>query len=764
MFQDGFKSFYTSWSDYLPGYPYILWLLGRINSFGIIPENLLYKLPAILCDVITGFLIYKIVAKSKGEKLGLIGAALYIFNPAIISNSTLWGQVDSFTALTAMLTIYLLPSNLILSAVSLSMGTLIKPQTAFIFPVVLFVMLKNKNTFVDLLKYTLVGLLVFVAAFIPFWNQSSLLTFIYNRIGLSLNQYPYTSVNAFNFWGLFGSWKPDMFYYQFSGYLVVLIAVLFLANKLWKTKNAQYFLMSFIFAASFVFFTRIHERHLLPVFAPLAVAAVENPLLLPIYIGFSLTYIANLYYAYFWITDNFKEVFSGLFVKFLEIVNVGLILSVFYILAKRLTIEWKKFALVLKNFKNSKNGTKRIDYKLPKVSITKKSSKIILYLILTFAFATRVFTLGSPPETYFDEVYHAFTAKVILSPDVAKAWEWWNTPPDGFAYEWTHPPLAKLGMALGMILFGQNSFGWRIPGALLGVGSVLLVYLLAREIFKDEGVGLLSAATFSLEGLALVMSRIGMNDSYILFFALLSLYLYLKDRNFLSALSFGLALASKWSAIWAVPIFGVIFLSYRKKMNWSYVWFLLLPFAIYLLSYFDMFLTGHNLGIWWEMQKQMWWYHTGLRATHPYTSQWWTWPFLVRPIYLYTSDEIGGTVSRIYAFGNPLVFWSGVVSVTTCLVLSYIEKNKKLGLIVFSYLIFFVPWALSPRIMFLYHYLPSIPFLAIATGYILRRYPKLIPYFFVPAILLFVYFYPHYTGLRIPLWLDQSYYWVSSWR
>jgi len=71
---------------------------------------------------------------------------------------------------------------------------------------------------------------------------------------------------------------------------------------------------------------------------------------------------------------------------------------------------------------------------------------------------------------------------------------------------------------------------------------------------------------------------------------------------------------------------------------------------------------------------------------------------------------------------------------------------------------------MSPRIMFLYHYLPSIPFLAIASGFVLRRYPKLTTYYILLATVLFIYFYPHYTGLRIPEWLDTSYYWLSSWR
>jgi dolichyl-phosphate-mannose--protein O-mannosyl transferase len=143
---------------------------------------------------------------------------------------------------------------------------------------------------------------------------------------------------------------------------------------------------------------------------------------------------------------------------------------------------------------------------------------------------------------------------------------------------------------------------------------------------------------------------------------------------------------------------------------------------------------------------------------------WWSWPLLLRPIYLYTSDEIGGMVSRIYAFGNPVVFWFGFTSVLTSCYFAFKEKNKDIALVVFSYFIFFAPWALSPRIMFLYHYLPSVPFLAIATGYVLRRNPKLIYWVFGIGLLVFIYLYPHYTGLRIPLWLDASYYWLDSWR
>ena len=392
-----------------------------------------------------------------------------------------------------------------------------------------------------------------------------------------------------------------------------------------------------------------------------------------------------------------------------------------------------------------------------------KKLVIFLFAITLFSLAVRLFRISEPNHYYFDEVYHAFTAKLVLHND-AKAWEWWNAHPEGFAYEWTHPPLSKLIMAGGMKVFGENAFGYRFPAAIFGVGIVYLVYLLGKTIFKDEAVGLLSAAVFALDGLTLTLSRVGMNDTYFLFFVLLTIYCFLKKKDFWAAVAFGLALASKWSAVWGIPIILVLWLHQKKKLRLSLLWFLLLPAAIYLLTYTQMFLTGHDLNIFWGMQKQMWWYHTGLDATHAYGSSWSSWPLMIRPVYLYTSDEIGGWVSRIYAQGNPVVFWFGLAAVITSAVFAFIERNKKLGLIVFGYLVFFAPWAASPRIMFLYHYLPSLPFLSIASGYILRRFPKTIAYFLVPGVLLFIYFYPHWAGLKIPLWLDTSYYWFSSWR
>ena len=754
---NGFKNFYSGWSDYLPGYLYILWILGKLNLLFPAFQTILYKLPAILADVATGYLIYKTI----GKKKGIVFSLIYLFNPAVFTNSTLWGQVDSLTALFSLLSVCLFPINYYLSAVTLAVGTLIKPQAAFILHAILYMFIVYKKSFKDLFIYSSISLFIFVLGFVPFSNQSNLIQFIFNRLSISANQYQYGSVNAFSFWGLFGFWKPDNIIFWIGlGISIALITLITLIIYKKKIVNGEYLISFLSLLVTFLMMTRMHERHLLPVLAPLLIASVYNPVLLLVYVGLSFTYIANLSYAYFWITDNYKEIFNPVLIKFFIFTNIALFILTIVSIFRKIS-----FNIKFKFNKLSKN----IAFKTK--DVTSKQAKIYLFIILLFSLVTRTYALGNPKEMYFDEIYHAFTAKLVLHND-PKAWEFWNSNPEGFAYEWTHPPISKLGMALGMKIFGENSFGWRIPQAILGTLSVLLIYLLVEKIFKDKLVAIFSALVFSLEGLPLVLSRMGMNDTYVLFFSLLSVYLFLKDeqssplsgKNFLSALFFGFAIASKWSGIYTFPIIFISHFVFHKKIKISYLSFLIIPIAVYIASYGLMFSTGHTWTNFIDTQKQMWWYHTNLVAEHPYTSPAWSWPLLLRPIYLYDGQEVNNEVARIYAFGNPVVFWFGLFSIIFSMLISAIEKNKKLGFVIFSYLIFFLPWIVSPRIMFLYHYLPSIPFLAIASGFVLRRYPKSIVYFLVPSALLFIYFYPHWIGTRIPVWLDNSYYWFYSWR
>lgn len=772
----GLKNFYNGWSDYFPGYLYLLWILGKINLYTPEFQEILFKLPAIFADILTSLLIYKVVVVFKknkkedsgSEKVGIVFALMYLFNPAIFANSTLWGQADSLTSLFSIFSIYMFTKNIYISAISLAIGTLIKPQAAFILPAFLYMFINYKKNVWDFLKFSLTGLFVFVLGFVPFNNKSNLFEFILDRISISSNQYPYGSVNAFSFWGIFGFWKPDTTTFWIGlilSILTLLSFVLILLKR--KTIGGEYLLATLSFLITFIFMTRMHERHLLPALAPLLVYSSINIFNIVPYAILSLTYVSNLGYAYVWITKDFKEIFNLTLVRGFILLNITSLALVIVSIFKKVNL----------NFKFKRSVDKNVSNNFLTKDATIRYTKIALSIIVIFGFITRVCAISKPTEMYFDEIYHSFTAKLVLHND-PKAWEWWNPHPEGFAYEWTHPPLSKLGMALGMTIFGESAFGWRIPQAILGTLSIIVIYFLAYQIFKDRLVALFSAAVFSLDGLPLVLSRMGMNDSYVLFFSLLSILMFItasnnddkslkdviKNRNVLSALFFGFAIASKWSAIYTLPILLISHFVFKKKIKISYLSFAVLPIVVYISSYSLMFSTGHTWSQFVEVQKQMWWYHTNLVAEHPYTSPAWSWPLLLRPIYLYDGGIIDGFVARIYAFGNPFVFWFGLFSIIFSFITSATEKFKKLGFVVFSYLVLFLPWIASPRIMFLYHYLPSIPFLAIATGFMLRRFPKVQVYYFAITLLAFIYFFPHWTGIRIPVWLDESYYWLNSWR
>lgn len=372
----------------------------------------------------------------------------------------------------------------------------------------------------------------------------------------------------------------------------------------------------------------------------------------------------------------------------------------------------------------------------------------MLGLIVAFALITRLWNLHLPTEYYFDEVYNAFTTQEIVKNNI-KAYEWFHTSSvPGTAYGWTHPPMAKLISALGILTFGDNSFGWRVSGAVLGTGVIYLTYLIARELMPKP-YALIASFLASLDGLILVQSRINMNDIYALFFILLTFYFYLKKKRFLLSLSLGLLLATKWTGLYAILLFGILV---------RHPSLIIIPAGIYLLSYSHYFYLGGTWQNFIELQKQMWWYNTTLTATHTYQSAWWTWPLDLHPVWYYV-NYLPKAIANIYALGNPIIFWAGIPAI-------FYTLYKRQWLIVIGYLAFWLPWARAPRIMFLYHYLPSVPFLCMAIAYSLSQIKSKILSFTILslAIGLFIYFYPLWTGIPIPKEFVNQYFWLESWK
>jgi dolichyl-phosphate-mannose--protein O-mannosyl transferase len=431
-------------------------------------------------------------------------------------------------------------------------------------------------------------------------------------------------------------------------------------------------------------------------------------------------------------------------------------------------------------------------------SLVRKLSGSALLVILAFAYLTRMFNVYTPTGYMFDEVYHAVTAKLIAHND-PRAFEWWAQPPEPqTAVDWLHPPLAKYTQALSMLAFGENSFGWRFSSVIFGTLVIMMIYHLAKALFEDEKLAVLAAAIASLDGLLLVQSRIAMNDIHVTFFILLTLYWYVRFRKsyqpwqlLLTGLSAGLAVATKWSGVYILAT--VFFLealrfvtilvsakgkilskkySFKKLVTDVFLWLfalVILPCLVYLSAYGMMFAQGKSWKHFWELHKQIWYYQTHLSATHPYQSVPWQWLLNVKPVWYYV-EYLDSKRADIYASGNSVIFWTGLVAVLSSLglVLKNIFHKKKNWLtnglhylnqsehvkVLIPYIFVWLPWSFSPRIMFFYHYTPAVPFLCIILAYWLKRLyvhsalgEKVFWLVMVLMLLYFIVWYPHWVAL-----------------
>jgi len=194
--------------------------------------------------------------------------------------------------------------------------------------------------------------------------------------------------------------------------------------------------------------------------------------------------------------------------------------------------------------------------------------------------------------------------------------------------------------------------------------------------------------------------------------------------------------------------------------------------TVYVLSYIPYFTLGHGLGDLVELQNGMYWYHHNLKATHPYSSEWWQWPLLQIPVSYYYHDFRTGAalsdgakccVGEILALPNPVVWWLGLVSVPYVGWLAWRERSKGYILLISAYFIQWLPWIASPRLAFEYHFFPNLAIICVADAILMQRiwklsepmrakysWPRVAVGAYLAAVLIaFVFWYPVVSGTQL---------------
>jgi dolichyl-phosphate-mannose--protein O-mannosyl transferase len=383
-----------------------------------------------------------------------------------------------------------------------------------------------------------------------------------------------------------------------------------------------------------------------------------------------------------------------------------------------------------------------------------------LALALLFTLAAAAFRLpglGTPAEEVFDEVYHAKTALQYLN----------GQPPT----EWVHPPTAKLLIAVGVWLFGYVPWAWRLVPALAGTALAPVFYLLARRVLSTERAAVLATVLLLCDGVYLVQSRIAMTNIFAVLFqvsaALFILRAALRPRlsaldMTLAGLFLGLALSTRWTSLWAAGYLGLVLLAVRRlriikprELSLTLLAFVFLPAGVYVLSYLPWMRQGHELSELLPLQKAIWRYHADLRATHPYFSKWYTWPWLYRPTW-YHFKQTGETIRGIVAIGNPALWWAAVPVTLWALVTGTRERDARRLFSGLGFCFLYLPWGLAPRTLNYSHYLfEAIPYACLSLGTLLdRSWPgKWGPYarLYVAAVVaLFFFFLPFLVAMPVP--------------
>ena len=383
--------------------------------------------------------------------------------------------------------------------------------------------------------------------------------------------------------------------------------------------------------------------------------------------------------------------------------------------------------------------------------------------------------LTRPNKLVFDEVHYVPAARVLLALDRPV-----NTE---------HPLLGKEAIATGIALFGDNPLGWRALSTIAGTATVLGVFAILMLLFgsiRTAGYGALFAAiNFTL----FIQARIAMLDVFMgafvtlgiasLLWAMRSPPKQVVRRWMLGAVLLGLATATKWTAAPYVAFAMIAFVFIREKHADAWpgmggIRAILLLGTISIASYFLTFAPAlfyeHRalslsglIGFQWEMYQSQ----TQILPSHPYQSNWQSWPLLIRPIW-YLYEPVDGAVRGILLIGNPAIMWGGLVALAA-LVWKWWKGSASAGVVALLWTASLAIWAVIPKSLgFFYYYHLSGIFICIALAAAFHLYDRRGWWalaFAGAAMAMFVYFYPIISAGALPD--DQAFnhwMWFDSWR
>ena len=744
-------------ADYPPGYMYVLWAIGSLadalgfgwNSSGF---QVLLKFPALLADAAITVLLF-VRLRPQSSRLAWIAALSFLLNPALIIDSTVWGQTDSILAMLLLLALFLLHERQIeLGWAIATLAVLMKPQALLLVPLLVLQPRGWWRGPRPLAAALAVVATVFVVAE-PF-RADRPWSWLIDLYAGTTGYYAETSVNAMNLPALlFGMRAGDGqimagLSLQTWGFVAGLLAGLpFLVTWLRRPQpSQQVHLLAAAALVAFCCLTRMHERYLYPFF-PFAALLGPVGTVGVIYWVLSALFLTNEWVVYLeqaqasagpvWLWSSvavatLAAIPAWLFVGWRGARDPAGMLPA----SGALDTPWTP-PVAPRGSAHPKPAA-RPAAALPEALAPRWTAMEIAAcgLLTLVALGLRLWEIGVPPEIVFDEVYFVEQARNYLI---------------GKDFLDPHPPFAKLMIGLGQWLLGDTPTGWRISNAISGTALVPLFWILARRLFRRRVAAGFAGLFIAIDGLLLVDSRIAVIDIHYVTWAVAAYVLTLgliRDRAYQvrsRLIAVGVTIGISVGAKLYIPFFSFLLvigtvawcgLAEARRCRTPAVSYLRRPvlligwsaFAAYASTFLPHFLWG-----WWSspfdfvryIAIEVPNYQAAVAdATHPYSSNWWTWPLLLRPIWYFWKDPgpAPGLVVGIWGSGNPVFWWTSVPALMLAAWHAVRERRFDLGFVAAGWALHLAPWVPIGRTLFLYHYLPSLLFALLALAWLLDRF------------------------------------------
>lgn len=418
----------------------------------------------------------------------------------------------------------------------------------------------------------------------------------------------------------------------------------------------------------------------------------------------------------------------------------------------------------------------------------------LVALLLGLA-AQTLFTvhLDRPSRIMFDEVHYVPAAQALLALEGPRNIE--------------HPLVGKELIGAGIVLFGDNPFGWRAFTALAGTATVLGAFAFLWLLLGSMRAALVGAVLTALNQSVYVQARTAMLDIFLGAFLLWAMVVMLwaakgtpaqvRRRWIGVGVLFGLAIGTKWAAIPYVALAGAAFVvtrfrdarvarrplrtafSGKDQPHWTGLAtipaLLILgsvSIAIYFLTFLPAFFYERDpltLAGLIPLQQEMYALQTQVLAKHTYQSDWWSWPLMIRPIwYFYEWDQ--GAQRGVLLIGNPVIMWGGLLAVLACLWAGFREKAHRPLALAFVWIASLGIYVVIPKsIGFYYYYHLSGIFLCLALAAAFHHFDRgrgkgREEWFVFAALVAFVYFYPILAASALP---DpqgfRKWMWLPTW-